>query len=249
MSERRDDYAGFATHYDLQGWDWYAEQFDQTEKNLVGEKTPGYVYFDFAIERIKKFCPDVKLLLVLRDPVARAISAVNHHKVAGRINPYQSMDIILKEATTGSEIESRYQVLDRGNYFAQFARLHEHFPSSQIKVLIFEKDILKHPDESLKDALNFIGVANSSKWKCENADLPVHQLTINLPELLLNYYIPFARSYPFVKRINRFCCGAFPRKKLPSVIEDSTRMLLANYFHDSNERLFELLGHPIDEWN
>lgn len=37
MSERHDAYAGFAAHYDLQGWDWYASTYGERLFRLLAE--------------------------------------------------------------------------------------------------------------------------------------------------------------------------------------------------------------------
>lgn len=45
---------------------------------ITGESTPSYLlHFDIVIPRIKMVCPWVKLIVILRDPVARAFSQYN----------------------------------------------------------------------------------------------------------------------------------------------------------------------------
>ncbi len=61
------------------------------EKKIVGESTPGYLWSPHAsssevISRIRKTLKDeVKILVSLRDPVDRAISAFMHHWKQGRV--------------------------------------------------------------------------------------------------------------------------------------------------------------------
>jgi len=53
----------------------YHRQFDwkaQSAGAKLGEATPIYVWWQGAIERIKAYAPDIRLIVSLRDPVERA---------------------------------------------------------------------------------------------------------------------------------------------------------------------------------
>lgn len=54
----------------------YEELFD-TNKLIVGEKTPSYNYLQFAMDRIYNYNPNIKLILILREPISRAYSQFN----------------------------------------------------------------------------------------------------------------------------------------------------------------------------
>ncbi len=74
------------------GTEWYRAQFAGWDgETFVGESTPGYMMLrhDPAVvaQRIDTTIPDVRLIAVLRDPVARAQSAVVHHVKRNRISP------------------------------------------------------------------------------------------------------------------------------------------------------------------
>jgi hypothetical protein len=54
----------------------YESRFD-TNKLIIGEKTPSYNYLQYAIDRIYNYNPNIKLLLILREPISRAFSQYN----------------------------------------------------------------------------------------------------------------------------------------------------------------------------
>jgi hypothetical protein len=54
------------------GVNWYRNKL-QTNKSIVGEKTPEYIYCDDCLPRIKMVCPSAKFLLFLRDPIKRYV--------------------------------------------------------------------------------------------------------------------------------------------------------------------------------
>jgi len=64
--------------YDL-GANWYAKQFPHRGRLgvLLFEATPEYLYYPFVAERIFRFNPGMKLIILLRNPVERAFSAWN----------------------------------------------------------------------------------------------------------------------------------------------------------------------------
>ncbi len=63
------------------GLNWYKKQFPGKIKNTkYFEATPDYIYFPHTAERIYNYKKDLKIIIILRDPVKRAISAWNHFR-------------------------------------------------------------------------------------------------------------------------------------------------------------------------
>lgn len=70
------------------GLSWYEKQFDEvTEQKAIGEKTPEYLWANGegwedhqsdVHQKIFQTLPEAKLIVTLRNPVDRAISAINH---------------------------------------------------------------------------------------------------------------------------------------------------------------------------
>jgi hypothetical protein len=55
----------------------YESEFTPRNKTIIGEKTPSYCYLQYAINRIHTYNPNIKLILLLREPIARAYSQYN----------------------------------------------------------------------------------------------------------------------------------------------------------------------------
>ncbi|WP_017663476.1 tetratricopeptide repeat-containing sulfotransferase family protein [Baaleninema simplex] len=63
------------------GLDWYLAHFPPTPDDgsiLTGEACPGYLDFREAAERLREVFPDMKAIVLLRNPVDRAISHYHH---------------------------------------------------------------------------------------------------------------------------------------------------------------------------
>ena len=71
----------FALHY-KKGEDWYRLRFPirASQKFLSGEGSPIYLFYPWVPGRMKKLLPDVKLIVILRNPVDRAYSHYHHTK-------------------------------------------------------------------------------------------------------------------------------------------------------------------------
>jgi hypothetical protein len=140
----------------------YHANFDpKPPQRLLGEVTPAYMYWPTAAERIERYNPAMKLILVLRNPITRAFSQWNmarqNHREplpfleALRVEPERRRNLPLERA-------KRFTYVERGFYVAQLQRLWEHFPVAQ--TLIFRsEELLGHPDDVLARVAAFLGIA------------------------------------------------------------------------------------------
>lgn len=130
------------------GIDWYASLFDSQNTSLVkGEMTPDYIFRQEALMRIKEHYPHTKLILILREPLERANSAVGLLKSRGRYQNASFKDIVEKEKW----------IIEQSLYYKQLCQLFALFPREQVKIYLFE-DIANRPLWLLKDIFEFIGV-------------------------------------------------------------------------------------------
>src|SRR5256885_15938388 len=74
-----------------------------TPSTIAGECTPMYIYWKPAIERIWKYNPKIKLLIILRNPADRAFAHWNMQRFKGR-EPDDFLDAIKKEGTREREM-------------------------------------------------------------------------------------------------------------------------------------------------
>ena len=65
--------------------DDYRKQFeDASTESAIGEASPMYLYFPQAAERIHHYIPEARLIVILRQPAARAFSNFLHLVRDGR---------------------------------------------------------------------------------------------------------------------------------------------------------------------
>jgi hypothetical protein len=93
----------------------------------------------------------MRLVLCLRDPVARLISQHKHEIRLGRV----ASDCSLERG-----IEDNPSYVEQSLYFSQLSRWLEHFPLASFHVVIFEK-LFADPARAVRELYEFVGAAPS----------------------------------------------------------------------------------------
>ena len=123
----------FSLHYN-QGEAWYRQQFaGAAVGQRCGEITPYYLFHPAAPQRIAALLPNVKLVLLLRDPVERALSQYFHSRRLG-VEPLE-LEPALAAAIGCHRSHQEHSYLARSRYEQQLQRFEALFPAEQLLVL------------------------------------------------------------------------------------------------------------------
>lgn len=219
------------------GLKWYRRAFKDVtkpfKKGIYFEATPEYMYRSKVAERMHEFNPDMKIVMILREPVARSFSAWNMYrdfpikfkKLPGGLDRYDESNKLYNlirelydvdefpsfEETFISEQKKMAENSDleepsffrRGIYLPQIKKYHDLFGHENVLVLGFS-DLLENKRKVLNQVLVHMGMEESD-WSF-------------LDEQKKNY-----RSYP-VK------------------MEDSMKEKLIEFYKPYNEELFDYLS-------
>ncbi len=144
----------------------YHACFDWSAGHQVrGEATPVYMYWLPCPGRLREYNPDLKIIMILRDPVARAYSHWHMERARGA-DTADFRDAIRTEAErcrAAAPLQHRvYSYADRGFYSRQLQRMWQYFPRRQTLVLKHE-DLLAQPARVLGEVWEFIGVQRSTE--------------------------------------------------------------------------------------
>lgn len=152
--------------FDDEAQDWrapdyaaYHANFDAADSRLRGEATPIYVYWPGSLERIAAYNPAMRLIVMLRDPVARAWSHWKMEYARGaETRPFawcirDGRRRLLDAEPWGHHREFSY--VERGFYGEQLERLYGLFPREQALVLRAE-DLNRDPATTLARARSFL---------------------------------------------------------------------------------------------
>lgn len=149
--------------------EWYKELFAPKGDLISGDVTPAYSTLDSStIESLARGLPDLRLILLLRDPISRAWSAINMYlrietlRGAGKSNAaalsafYQSASV-----EKVAELMNRDDVRRRSFPTEIYNNWDQYFDALQIKCLFFD-DIVKTPSSVRKDILEFFDLPDTT---------------------------------------------------------------------------------------
>jgi len=142
----------------------YHENFRPgAEHVVIGEATPIYMYWEPAPYRIWSYNPEMKWILVLRNPVERAFSAWNMEKERGE-ESFSFEDAVAKEAARcrrALPLQHRvFSYIDRGFYAHQVRRIFNIFGSARCLILLNE-DLKSDHANTMRNVFDFLGVDRS----------------------------------------------------------------------------------------
>ncbi|MCA9753900.1 MAG: sulfotransferase [Gemmatimonadetes bacterium] len=130
------------------------------DTRVVGEATPIYVYWRPCVDRIAAYNPEMRWILVLRDPVERAYSHwVMETGRGDEMLPFgQALAQEPARLTKAGGQHRHWSYVDRGRYAGQIERLFARFGRERVLVLENE-DLANRHDETLARVWEFLHVA------------------------------------------------------------------------------------------
>ena len=192
------------------------------KKTLTCEATPNYFFHPYAPKNMKKIIPNVKIVLMLRNPVNRTISNYRSQVRMGRQKLTfekalereselyeQEYAKFLKNKDLAKDVDTTISYVARSRYVEALERFLEHFDKKQI-LFMNSDEYFKNPIKEYNRILSFLG-------------LPSHE-----PKITGNRGI----SPP----------GLYKDPEISQTTKDS----LKKYFEPWNKRLFDLIDEKFD---
>jgi hypothetical protein len=195
--------------------------FSNPSVSYWGDKSASYMEFPETAERIAKCFPTARILFILRDPVARAVSHFRYSSDNGVET--LPMEVVFADQTLqfrpydSSKISvSPYQYLERGKYVSFIDAYAKHFSKEQIKILVFEEFVGN--ESKVKELYRYLGVAdnfvpNSLHERVNLAAKKIDPLSPKLCAKLAEYFRESIEelSEKYDVNTSKWNCGPSPR--------------------------------------
>ncbi len=147
---------------------WYRSQFAGAgPRQRCGEITPYYLFHPQAPSRVQALLPQARLIVLLRDPVERALSQYFHSRRHG-FEPLELEAALAAESQRLHDADAALQTLDvrhrshqehsylsRSRYEQQLPQWLATFPADQLLILRSE-DLFEQPSEIWEKLLHFL---------------------------------------------------------------------------------------------
>ncbi|KAM4828989.1 heparan sulfate glucosamine 3-O-sulfotransferase 4 isoform 1-T1 [Thomomys bottae] len=138
------------------GLEWYRNVMPKTvEGQLTMEKTPSYFVTSEAPKRIHSMAKDIKLIVVVRNPVTRAIS--DYTQTLSKKPEIPTFEVLAFKNRTLGLIDASWSAIRIGIYALHLENWLQYFPLSQILFVSGERLIVDPAGEMAK-VQDFLGL-------------------------------------------------------------------------------------------
>jgi len=218
---------------------------------LVGEDSTTYLFSAVAPARIRARLPDVRLIFMLRNPVARAYSQYWHLVKSGRVT-----------CTFERALHEQPSVVLGSTYLPHLKRYHEVFGAGRVKTVLFE-DFIADNQATIDTATDFLGtdrmeVRDNASWFNKTyypttlrGQLALNRIGRHVVAWRYGNHLASRRGFGmrvrqklhhlWFARVNPI----FLKAERPPPMREDTRAYLAEHFSRRNEGLSDLLGRDL----
>ena len=242
-------------HNGVWTWEEYKSLFnDVVDEKAIGESTVLYLYYyKAAIKNIKeKLGNNVKIIIILRNPIDRAYSAFQHVSRGFKEQNLfeESLEIEDGRLERDRNLTPMVMYKDMGLYHDMVKSYKENF--SNVHVIIYD-DFRDDTENEMKKTYQFLGISANAdidyvtrhniggkRWK--NDKMKYLFMKENPIKSILKRIIP-----KVLRRELRNNLVTVSTNKVPPM-EDHTRIMLKDFFRHDVKKLSTLLNRDLTNW-
>ncbi|MDC3050236.1 sulfotransferase domain-containing protein [Flavobacteriales bacterium] len=221
----------------------YHKLFSQNKKQIIGEASVSYLFFNEVPNRIYKYNPKAKIIILLRNPIERALS---HYLMDFRLGfcSENFEDIIAQP-----EIFPQYyqQYLELGNYFLQLKRYLNVFNENQLSIVFYD-DLKSNSQKVMKHIFSFLEI------EFQNLDYSIQNSFLSPSNIFVSELYKFNSLRKIVKSLfpepflSLVKSIFFSNNSKPTFSDSIIKQLNAYYKSDIVE-LEKLLNKDLSKWD
>jgi len=248
----KDKICGRVNHID--NFKEYKKLFNNSSEKARGEASVFYLFFyEEAISNIKKYLGNnVKIIIILRNPVERALSAYNH--VSRTSSEYLTFDEAIR--TEKLRYENNKKLTPMINYKSMglyYKMVKAYLDNFNCVKLIFFEDFKLNPLNSVKECFEFLNLntnveinvsqrfnSGGKRWLNNKYKWIYNSKKYFLKPL--KYFVSFEKR----KKINTWFFNRFTFEN--NQISKKNKKYLINYFKEDVNRLSLLINKDLDHW-
>ncbi|XP_004469081.1 heparan sulfate glucosamine 3-O-sulfotransferase 3B1 [Dasypus novemcinctus] len=218
----------FDRSYD-KGLAWYRDLMPRTlDGQVTMEKTPSYFVTREAPARISAMSKDTKLIVVVRDPVTRAIS--DYTQTLSKRPDIPTFESLTFKNRTAGLVDTSWSAIQIGIYAKHLEHWLRHFPLRQLLFVSGER-LISDPAGELGRVQDFLGLKRIITDK--------------------HFYFNKTKGFPCLKKAEGsskpHCLGKTKGRPHPAIAGDAVRRL-RDFYRPFNLKFYQMTGHDFG-WN
>ena len=240
-----------------QGQGSYEKNFSLAKAGqVIGEASPPYFHHgitvnkegnhqwneeDDSVSRIASMAPDAKIILSLRNPIARVQSQIWKNIWQGNETSASFSESIMEEINGKRDpADSSLCWIYKNRYSIHVKHWLKHFPRENILFLVFE-EWTSNPELALREIESFLGI-DPMPFKQEDA--AVRNEGRSTRSSITKVIMPIARKLPLLRGLYK---RVATKRGYPEP-DENIKSLLAEYFDDDIKALETLIGRDLSIW-
>ncbi|XP_076000298.1 heparan sulfate glucosamine 3-O-sulfotransferase 3B1a [Genypterus blacodes] len=213
----------FDRNYD-KGLEWYRELMPKSPKGqMTMEKTPSYYVTKEVPARIYTMSKDTKLIVVVRDPVTRAIS--DYTQTRSKKPDIHSFESLTFKNSTAGLIDTTWSAVQIGMYAKHLERWLQFFPMEQLLFVSGER-LITDPAGEMARVQDFLGLRRAVNER--------------------HFHFNPAKGFPCLKRpegnSKPHCLGKTKGRTHPN-IDPEVVQKLRDFYKPFNRKFYQMIGH------
>ncbi|XP_068596769.1 heparan sulfate glucosamine 3-O-sulfotransferase 1-like [Brachionichthys hirsutus] len=212
------------SNYEM-GYSWYVSKMPYAfPDQLTVEQTAIYFPTSNVPERIHQMNPDIKLLLIVREPTDRVVSGYTHglymdianHRI---IKPIE--DFLFKDG----QLDLEFKGLNYSLYYVHMQNWLKYFPLKNFHIVDGD-ELVKDPVPEMKKVERFLGLE---------------------PQINSSFFVfNEKKGFYCLKEHGQEQCLSTEKGRAHPYVEPDILQKLHQFFHEPNKRFFKLVGHTFN---
>lgn len=236
---------------------FYFEDSRFKSSPIIAGKYVSILTSEKAIKRLKDHNPEVKIVIILRNPITRAYSAFWYAKRMGVEYEEQfekALKLPLSRFNNDEKSIRHCDYIGNGLYDVHLKKVFSHFPKEQIKIFLTE-DLKTDPGDVCKKIFRFCKVDESFTPTLETRhNVAAVPKSVSFTRLLfsknplkqsIRKIIGSKTAYSIKERLLKFNEKSF----VPPPLAPETYNDLVKIFEEHNKALGELIHRDLSSWN
>ena len=237
----------------VRDYDAYLELYKKADhQSVIGDASAMYIYYGRSAKEIHDFNPDAKILVILRNPVERALSSYKHLLRDDRETIMDFQEALDAESErVANNFMPIWFYQKAGLYGEQLAPFVDLF-GDQVKILLYD-DLVKDQQGTIAEIFRYLGVDDTfmpaTGEKFNISGIPksrvLHSLTNNHygVKKMVTSLMPKSFRNKVKSRVNQMNIDRHSVE-----MSQSARANLAKYFQDDIRKLETLTGRDLSHW-